>query len=254
MNYKIVITDPYYEIAHNSKAALCFLNSLEVRSKGYKDNYKRIVYPFGVEDFVTTNVTIYANDCPAACYKFVNRKTCEKYGITFPILSTLSSESNKHFNLNTLCDYIKQREAMGEQIGYIGGFTYSPEITDKRISLELRKLVTCSLVFLKEYLVVDEILVTGIIHNGASNFIEKLGYNKFFPEPVLVDSLQAQAYILSCRKYSEQALQTALEFGSYWSEREHHTNKQLADQSVQHIRNNQIHGRDSAFPQYAQCD
>jgi len=254
MSYKIVITDPYYEIAHDSMAASCFLKSLEVRTKGYKDNYKRIVYPFGVEDFVTTNVTIYVNDLPAACYKFVNRKTCEKYGITFPILSTLSSESNKHFNLNTLCDYINHREVMGEQIGYIGGFTYSPEVTDKRVSLELRKLVTCSLVFLKEYLAVDEIFVTGIIHNGASNFIEKLGYIRFFHGPVLVDSLQAKAYILSCRKYSDHALQTALEFCSYWKEREHHTNKQLIDQSVPHIHNNQLHGRDSAFPQYAQCD
>lgn len=232
-----------YNIIHLSSPYHClsFLDGqkqfsaiLAARLKSYQERYGEKVFPLGAEDFLTDMVAVQrkSDNQIVASFKYISFKTCLEFSIPFPLFHTLENRVNPEHIMEKVYKHVSALNEAGKEVGYIGSLTVSRFLDENRLERKfVKNLITTCLVHLPLEKKVDEILVTGTIPNGSSLYIEWLGYEKFYPEPVTVwDIGQTTAYVLHWKKFSEAALETANSFHHFWRDRIFVTKQNVLEQ------------------------
>lgn len=205
------------------KSRYDFADILASRLSSYKDRYAKNLFAFSIEDFISEHVAVVDDKTGdvLGSFKYVNTNTCQCFNLDLPIINTLRSRKSRVF-LRAVKHYVDQQIAMGSNLGYIRGLNVSARLRDnpKRKKL-VKNMLSAGIVLCSDEAQTDSILVTGTIPNGSYLYIQWLGFDILYPQPVIVESVgRTTAYIMEQKRWSESAWRNAESFSSLWEARE----------------------------------
>lgn len=203
-----------------------FSENMAARLSSYKSRYGHGVFPFGAEDFVCDHYMIVGKrdgeERVLGTFKIVDYQLCQEFGLTYPLLHTLSHPANEgHPAVDQVVSYMSGVNQREKKLNYIGGMTVCDSLRrDPVHRRKVRQLIaTCQVnaVLERDY---TELLVTGSVPNRSFQYLEWMGLEKFCPEKVTVwDVGKTEAYVMILRKWSESVMEVAKENEAYWQNR-----------------------------------
>ncbi|PIP95415.1 MAG: hypothetical protein COW00_12995 [Bdellovibrio sp. CG12_big_fil_rev_8_21_14_0_65_39_13] len=237
--YNIIHLESPYETLSKLEGQYLFSKILACRLKSYQQRYGNQVFPFGPEDFLSDIVAIQrnCNQQIVATFKYVSFLSCQNFSVEFPLFHTIQDPINDKFHHELVSNWMSQNENSNKQFAYMGSFT---NYQDSRLEIDERRLIkdliTTAIVGIVLSKKIDHIIVTGIIPNGASNYIQWLGFEKLCEEVVLVKDInQSPAHILVLNEFSKASLSLYDKYRSFWDER-----------NCISVENSEIKGKDEA--------
>jgi len=221
--YSIVHLESPYETLGVTEGQIYFSKILACRLKSYQQRYGKRVFPFGAEDFLSDIVAIQRNSDQqiVATFKYVSYNSCQNFSVEFPLNHTFQNPINDKFPREIVSNWMFEKENSNKQFAYMGSFTntqdFGQTIKERRM---IKDLITTAIVGIILSKKIDHVIVTGIIPNGASNYIQWLGFEKLCEEIVLVKDInQSPANVLILNQISKDSLALYDKYRFFWDER-----------------------------------
>lgn len=222
--FSIIHLESPYNTLSSEEGQTYFSKILSCRLNSYQQRYGNKVFPFGSEDFISDILAIQRESDKkiVATFKYVSYNSCLDFSVEFPLFHTLNNPINDSFSKDIVLDFIKKISFHENPLAYMGSFTNTQ---DSSLSLPERRLIkdliTTAIVGIIIEKKVEHVLVTGIIPNGASNYIQWLGFEKFCEETVLVkDIKESPAHLLILNQLSSSSLALFDRYLSSWKNRQ----------------------------------
>lgn len=153
--YRFVTVHSAYELMDHSLPRIIFPGMIDLKTKGYKQEYPQGVLPFDSSDFFAVHLLLCditgENPRPVLGFKSMTLKACDEHRTAFPMLAMLERHDNSTNDRSVVQKILEQYRTSGreEKIAYNGSFTILPELREDRALM--KHLWELSFSFLANY-------------------------------------------------------------------------------------------------------
>lgn len=201
-NYQFVIIKTPHEIINFKEVSDLFPKVINLKTKGYRQEYGNFVLPFDTSDFIASHLLLCEKTksgdlVPLLGMKSVTLEKCDSYRIPFPMMGMLETPEGPNLEYKSVIskileDYRIKKKA--DKIAYNGSFTILPELRrDRNLKAHLWDL-TFSL--LTNYYIdsgIDHVLAVCATNFKVHERKEALGWNYINGPQGLLDIYKCKA-------------------------------------------------------------
>lgn len=159
MEYEKLITEKYqfvllrapYEIMEFSIVQRMFPALIQLKTKGYQQEYEKHVLPFDSSDFVASHLLMCEKKddelIPVLGFKSVTLRRCDDHRIPFPMLSMLERADAGPCPKDSIQNILNSYRDRGDEgkIAYNGSFTILPHLREDKVLMKYLWEVSFSL-------------------------------------------------------------------------------------------------------------
>ena len=219
------------EIWENSQVREFLGDVLDLRFRGYAQEYGAKIIPADVSDFFATHIVTcqeLPNGVlrPISSYKMVSVKRCREFGRAFSGLSVCEN-SGAPSHAESVRSIMEECDSLRRNLGYCYSWTIDPSIRKDEVLTQLvRNLVYATHKGWQEENNVPEMVIAGVVRFKVDRYQESIGYQRIldsngdelahFPH---FELNREPVTLLHMKKHSDHCLEMVKKYAHFWNER-----------------------------------
>jgi hypothetical protein len=229
-NLRFLLLECPYDIWSEPLAQETFVSMVDMKLRGFRNNYPYGILPLDTIDFVATHLLICEEKkngklLPLAGYRSITLDRCMTHKIKFPLVSILENAKADH-HLKVIKDILKRHSDNPAAIAYDGSWTILPEIRqDRQLVQQLKDMTMGFGTHFGVYRKLHALVGVGAVKYKADVYFNAWGYQNISKDSQELPSLTLESHfgmeskVFHLTKYSQQAIQFSEQYHSYWENR-----------------------------------
>lgn len=229
-SFQLVTLDCFYDTWLQPFSQQMFSKILQLKLKGYLQEYSYGTLPVDTTDFLATHHAlcqkINGELIPVMAYKTMPFSRCRSHNLVFPALSILGREGFEEHkkSVQAVLDQCTREQT---EISYDSSWTIDPEFRkDRELATEFRNIFQMTHILHHQLSSRKVSMICGILRFKTEKFFEKWGYEPLKTEkleplsPFQHASLKSEpAIMMMASKFTESAKALAENYREIWDSR-----------------------------------